>query len=412
MEPAVAAEESWDFFLSYAKRDRARCEVLADLLDEQGWKVFLDARSIKPGDDWLEALTGALKRTRVAVVLLSAHSAEARYQREEIELTLRHAKRRRRLKVVPVYLDGLPDEPAAWEFGLRRFHFIDLYQDGVAGVADKLGRLLSEAPPEPEPGPAGVGEAQQTVGDVLHGATLRIDRTKQWLPLVEICRTKESALFLLHGPRRQNLDLFISRLVSYLPAECGYHHHPYFVPLNVEYARPRSAAAWENHLREGIAKEGGGGGTAEDLLREAARAHPVFLFLSKLPIDAHDLDEAEREALGDFLDDRLPALIARAAEGRHPIRALLATHYEQAESALVSALDERAHRACDRHGIRYRKLLPVQPLEWEDIEDFLYDLPKRPPRHVFEQLRTAFEQLDRGSVQFRDLLTMLAQRLF
>ncbi len=331
--------EVWDFFLSFASPERARAGQLAELLEAEGWRVFLADRSIEPGATWDERLSAALKGSRVVAVLLSNPSATAHYQREEIHLAIELA-RGSELEVVPVYLDGMPAKPADWEFGLRRFQWIDWRRAGPDGTAGKLGALLADRQ-------AGVGAGRQreewrTVGELLHGAALRIDRTRQWLPLVEVCATGDSALFLLHGPRRQNLDLFVSRIWHYLAQECGSHHRPYVVPLRVEFAKPRSAAAWENHLRIGLAGEGRGGGTAEDLLREAARAHPVFLVLSRLPIGSGELEEAELEALEEFLDDRLPGLIAGAAAGRHPIRALLATHYESAGESLVERLDEKA----------------------------------------------------------------------
>ena len=222
----ATSEEVWDYFLSFATPDQARAEQLAELLEEEGWRVFLSSRSIEPGTAWDERLSAALRGSRVAVVLLSEHGATAHYQREEIHLAVELA-RSSELEVVPVYLDGVPRRPADWEFGLRRFQRIDFRQAGAGGSADKLGALLADS---------GLGnggekrEERRTVGDMRHGAALRIDRTKQWLPLVEVCSTSDSALFLLHGPRRQNLDLFVSRIWHYLAQECGSHHQPYVVP--------------------------------------------------------------------------------------------------------------------------------------------------------------------------------------
>lgn len=408
MPVAVSSEDAWDFFISFATPDQARAEELCERLDQQGWRVFLADRSIAPGDDWQKQLAAALGGARVAVILLSEHSEAAHYQREEVLLAIDLAKASG-LKLVPIYLDGVPSSPAEWEFGLRGYQRIDFRTAGAGGAAEKLGGLLAD----PEPASEQDRASRQTVGDVLHGAALRIDRTGQWQPLVEICRSRESALFLLHGPRQQNLDLFVSRIFSYLAAESDNHHRPFVVPLRFEFAKPRSAAAWENNLRAGMAEEEqGGGATAEDLLREAARPHPVFLVLSRLPIGAGDLDEVELEALGSFLSDRLPGLIARASAGRHPIRALLATHYDDAGDTLVARLDDKACAGCERHGIRYRKLPPLRALEWTDIEDFLNDFAKRPPRHVYRQLQAAFERLDRESMQFRDVVELLARELY
>lgn len=405
----MASEEVWDFFISFAWPDHARSEELADLLEGQGWRVFFAGRAIGPGATWNDELMRALKGSRVVVVLLSEHTATAHFQKEEITLAIRLARSPAAVRVVPVYLNGIPQEPASWEFGLFSFQRIDLRQVGPLDTVNQLSDLLLDPPPTADPEQD--RQERHTVGEMLHGASLRIDRKDQWLPLVEICASTENALFLLHGPEQQNLDLFVSRVWHFLAQDTHLHHRPYVVPLRVEYAQPRSVAAWENHLRVGLGGEGRGG-TAEDLLREAARAHPVFLVLSRLPIGAKDLEPVEVEALEEFLSVRLPRLIAEASRDRHPIRALLATHYETAEESLVKRLDERACRGAELHGVRYRKLPPLRPLTWDDIDDFLNDLPKRPPATIYQQLQEAFESLDHGSLQYRDVVELLERQLY
>jgi len=395
----------WDVFLSFAGPDQARAETLCDLLTEQGWEVFLAGRSIPPGAPWDDHIPAAIRASRVVAVLLSEHSGKAHYQRDEIHLAVELA-RKDALTLVPLYLDGVPADPPDWQFGLKRLHHLDMQQLGPDKVAERLGALLA-APREATP----ATEPPLTYGDVFHRVGLKVDRTRQWLPILEVCMGRQSALFLLHGPRQQNLDLFVSRILHYLSPECGHHHRPYIVPLRVEFAKPRSSAAWENHLRVGIAGEGRRPGTAEDLLREAARAHPVFLVLSRVPIGAGELDDVELEALEEFFAERLPGLITRATTGGHPIRALLATHYDSEMDSLVARLDERALRGTRSHDLRYLKLPSVRPLEWSDIEEFLDNRPRRPPRHIYVSLQGIFERLDRGSMQFRDVVDLLEREL-
>ena len=236
MSGDVSPTETWDVFISFASPDR-RCAVdLADQLKGDGWKVFLDQDALGPGDRWDTRLQDGVRGSRVVAVLLSERSSTAHYQREEIHLAI-DLERRGHLRVVPVYLEGQPAEPAAWEFGLRGLQRIDFRAKGVAGTAEKLVGLLAE--PETELKEE-AGEERRSVGESLHGAALRIDRTSQWEPLRRICASEESALFLLHGPRRQNLDLFVSRIWHYLGPECGTHHRTVLVPLRVEFAMHRT----------------------------------------------------------------------------------------------------------------------------------------------------------------------------
>lgn len=398
--------KTWDVFVSFAGRDEARAKTLVDLLDDQGLEVFCSNYSLEPGDRWPECIPQALEGSKVVAVLLSEYSGQARYQRAEIELAI-GLEKDSRIIVVPVYLDGFPTQAATWEFGLRGYNHLDLHRDGPELTAEKLaGRFVKR---QPEASKQAESLAHHTCGEIFYNASLKIDRTNQWAPMVEICAGDQSALFLLHGPRKQNLDLFVGRIWHYLAQECPHHHRPYVVPLQVQYTKPRTAAGWEIHLREGL---GGGNGTTEDLLREVARSAPVFLVLSRFPIGAGVLDEAEQDALGEFLDDRLPRLIRSASEGGHPIRALLAAHYDGDQEPLVDALDARALAGCRRHGLVYRKLPPVKALGWEDVEHFLDSLDLRPPRRVYAKLKGAFERLGHGDLEFREVIQLLEQELF
>ena len=85
---------------------------------------------------------------------------------------------------------------------------------------------------------------------------------------------------------------------------------------------------------------------------------------------------------------------------------------EELQHSLVECLDQQCHRGCRAHGIRYRKLSPVRPLEWEDLDNYLEDLPERPPSHIRRELRATFEDLrDDPSLEFRKILELLARVL-
>lgn len=409
--------EAYEVFVSFAEPDHSHAQDLAQLLTQQGRSVFVSGDATTAGTVLDDRLSEAVYGSRLVVVLLSDRSDRARYQREDIQLAI-ELRRAERLRIVPVYVDGPPPEPRDWEFGLRRFQRLDLRQLGVEETAHRIGDRLNDEPrSEPAlPEPATDSVTHQTVGDVMHGAALRIDRTQQWLPLVNICRSVESALFLLHGPRQQNLDLFIARVWRFLSEECECHQDVVVVPRRIEFAIPRSEFEWMNHLRYGLEGESGRAGTVEELLRERARSHPVFLVLSRLPIARrHDegdggLSEDELEALVDFLSGPLPALIHRASKGVHPIRALIATHYETEEDSLVDPLRKAALRGCRNHGVRFRKLAQVHPLEWSDIEDYLDSFRTPPPDRIYREMRAAFDRLrEEGDRRFRKILEMLAQ---
>lgn len=136
------AEDRWDFFIAYASPDREAAEALHDLLSPL-FRVFLDRRSLLPGDDWARRLSAAQDGAAVTLVLISPRTDAAHYQREEIARALDLARREDDPhRVVPVLLDspcGAVDLP----YGLRLKHGISVTEaGGLPGVADLLKTAL------------------------------------------------------------------------------------------------------------------------------------------------------------------------------------------------------------------------------------------------------------------------------
>lgn len=110
---------SYDFFLAHAGPDTAQAEQLYDLLAAET-SVFLDSKSIVLGEDWDRTLSEAQRQSRVTVVLVSASTDEAFYQREEIAVAIDLARKPEAgHRVVPVYLEPAP---ASVPYGLRLKH--------------------------------------------------------------------------------------------------------------------------------------------------------------------------------------------------------------------------------------------------------------------------------------------------
>ena len=139
---AGAARWRWDLFLAHAGPDAAVAERLFDLLIPHGRRVFLDRRSLRPGDDWDRELSRAQRDSRVTVVLVSGHTDQAYYQREEIAAAIDLARRHGR-RVVPVYLPG--SDRDAIPYGLRLKHGITVDDaSDLQPLAERLHALLDD----------------------------------------------------------------------------------------------------------------------------------------------------------------------------------------------------------------------------------------------------------------------------
>jgi hypothetical protein len=155
-----------------------------------------------------------------------------------------------------------------------------------------------------------------------------------------------------------------------------------------------------------------GQGTAADLLAEAARHQPVFPLLGEHPLsrDALDEDEEAIAALEEFLEDRLPALLA-GCRGPHPVRALLATDYERPEESLQQRLYTKIQRGAMRHGVRFRRLPEVEHIQWSQVKGYLDGLDPPAPSAVYRVLEAEYRRLDHGRISFQELAERLRRKL-
>jgi hypothetical protein len=137
------AKPNWDFFLAHAGADLAAAEQLYVLLQPRA-QVFLDNYCLLPGDDWDQELAVAQRGSRVTIVLVSARTELAYYEREEIAAAIDLARRDKQAhRVVPIYLDDSPAVQQNIPYGLRLKHGLMVSAaEGLTVVAEQLIGLL------------------------------------------------------------------------------------------------------------------------------------------------------------------------------------------------------------------------------------------------------------------------------
>jgi hypothetical protein len=139
-----------NFFIAYASPDRATADRLYELLARES-TVFLDHRSLQLGDDWDQELSSAQQRADVTVVLVSDHTEEGFYQREEIAAAIEMARRGSH-RVVPVWLTGEAQRGNV-PYGLRVKYGLQVSDPGeLEDVARQL--LLAVRRRDSSPAPA------------------------------------------------------------------------------------------------------------------------------------------------------------------------------------------------------------------------------------------------------------------
>jgi hypothetical protein len=84
IDQSVAARPvGWDVFIAHFGSDKTTAEQPFNCLKAKGHRVFLDGRSLKPGDFGIWR-SRALKTARMTVVLISHNYETAHYLRAEV----------------------------------------------------------------------------------------------------------------------------------------------------------------------------------------------------------------------------------------------------------------------------------------------------------------------------------------
>ena len=73
----------YDIFLSYSTQDRERLQPLVVALEQRGWSVFWDHKTVPIGKHWQNVIGQAIRDSRCVVVAWSAHSIASEWVIEE-----------------------------------------------------------------------------------------------------------------------------------------------------------------------------------------------------------------------------------------------------------------------------------------------------------------------------------------
>lgn|GEM_PF-5407987 len=140
----------------------------------------------------------------------------------------------------------------------------------------------------------------------------------------------------------------------------------------------------------------------------------MLLVLCRLPVSPDDLgDETARQAFVDFLSDRLSRLMEDARQqssGGHALRVLVVVDYPSGDKWADTVHFAIQEKYSDT-GVRYQRLKQVKAVEWEDIEAYLDALDSPVPQDFYEHMKGIYESLDRETVSFRELASLLSEQI-
>jgi TIR domain len=73
------ARRGWDFFVSYTQADRAWAEWIAWVLEEDGYRVLIQAWDFVPGANWLQGMQEGTSEAERTIAVLSADYLQSVY---------------------------------------------------------------------------------------------------------------------------------------------------------------------------------------------------------------------------------------------------------------------------------------------------------------------------------------------
>ncbi len=109
MESDPQTGRRYDIFLSYSRRDSAKVGPLESYLQKK-WRVFIDTKNLKIGNEFPEELETAARSARSVVVLWSRTSVRSTWVFREASIGKDQGK------LIPVLLDDLPGKSIPSEF--------------------------------------------------------------------------------------------------------------------------------------------------------------------------------------------------------------------------------------------------------------------------------------------------------
>ncbi len=131
----------YDFFIVHAGPDKELAELLYTLLSTE-FKVFLDARSLIPGDNWSQVIPLAHSQSAVSLILITGKTPSAHYMNEEIIRAVKMARKEGSThRVVPIVVGDQLDSP----YGLDMMQAI--YVTDPGGLSEAVRRLQADLRP-------------------------------------------------------------------------------------------------------------------------------------------------------------------------------------------------------------------------------------------------------------------------
>lgn len=119
-------------FVSYGSADKACARRVADALQAEGVKVWLDERQLRVGDSLWEEIGRGIESANYVLLLISSKSAQSRWVRREVNAGLATEMTEERKIVLPVLIE--PTEVPVFLRERLYCNLVDGFEEGIAAL--------------------------------------------------------------------------------------------------------------------------------------------------------------------------------------------------------------------------------------------------------------------------------------
>ncbi|MEK4039419.1 toll/interleukin-1 receptor domain-containing protein [Paenibacillus sp. FSL F4-0122] len=132
-----------NIFLSYSNKDKDLASEFANKLRDFNVDIFVDALSLKIGDNWSDVLSNGLKNADAVVVLITENSIQSNNVLSEIYASLGYMKERGKPRILPIIFDDVPiPEPLMHLLVLRADR--DRLDITMRRIKESIGQITGE----------------------------------------------------------------------------------------------------------------------------------------------------------------------------------------------------------------------------------------------------------------------------
>ena len=108
-----------DVFISYSSKNKNIADAVVSEFEQNGIRCWYAPRDIRPGEEWVTAITGALEKAKVLVLIYTDESNSSRQVMNEVAVAFNAG-----LTIVPFRLSD-EQMSSELEYYLTRVHWLD-----------------------------------------------------------------------------------------------------------------------------------------------------------------------------------------------------------------------------------------------------------------------------------------------